>query len=141
MIRIVDTAYNDILTHSKESYPHECCGVLLGRSGNLKGVMRVRRASNTNEERAEDRYNIDPAELNRIDKEAREAGLDVLGFYHSHPDHPVNPSGFDRDRAFAFYSYIIVSVLEGAVDAIKSWSFEEEGEPFSEEEIRISSLE
>ncbi len=135
MIRINEALYNEMLAHAVEIYPHECCGVLLGKGSSEKEVVKVRAATNINEDRAADRYSIDPKELYDIDKEARGEGLDILGFYHSHPDHPSKPSETDREWGQACYSYIIISVMGGEVDSVRSWSFEDFDDPFSEEEL------
>jgi proteasome lid subunit RPN8/RPN11 len=138
VLQLSKAVYNDIIAHSLGAYPHECCGVLLGKvSGADKRAIKAVKASNKNEARANDRYEIDPVELNRIDREARAEKLDVLGFYHSHPDHPDRPSGFDRERAFPFYSYIIVAVSKGVETTAKCWTFEDEKAPFEEEELRV----
>lgn len=138
MLQLVKGVYDDIIDHVKKAYPHECCGVLLGKTfGADKRVIKAVAASNKNEARAEDRYEIDPAELNAIDRRARAEKLDVLGFYHSHPDHPDRPSGFDRERAFPLYSYIIVAVAGGTDTSIKCWTFEDDSAPFEEEELRV----
>ncbi len=126
----------EIEEHARSEYPHECCGIMLGKN---KRVERVEPATNVNRDRAADRYNLDPAEFNRIDKEAREEGLDVLGIYHSHPDHPSAPSEFDRERGFPYFSYLIVAVHDGEIESKRCWIFEEMDAPFEEEEIKIVS--
>lgn len=137
VINIPKHIYEEIINHSKDSYPHECCGVLLG--GMLKGkkVFESHRAKNANTERANDRYIIDPKELHLIDRMARNQGMDIIGFYHSHPDHPDKPSPTDREWGQAGYSYIIVSVNKGTEVSARSWIFEEENEPFKEEKIKV----
>ncbi len=138
MLSISSEAIEYILRDSKESYPHECCGVLLGRfKEGTKEVLKARKATNTNTERAKDRYEIDPRELLEIEKEAKAAGVDVVGIYHSHPDHPARPSEFDRERGWPDYSYIIVSVEGGEKLVARSWSLNDIGGSFEEEEIRL----
>ncbi len=134
---ISQSAYDQILEHARDAYPHECCGILVGSTMQGTKVMYVHRAENTNKERANDRYKIDPREFNMIDREARMQSLDILGFYHSHPDHPDKPSSTDREDGQPGYSYIIVSVNKGKDTSIKCWSFEEENEPFKEIKIKI----
>jgi len=95
---------------------------------------------NMNKDRASDRYEINPKELLQIEKEASLDRQEVLGFYHSHPDHPDQPSAFDRERAWAFYSYIIIAVQNGTEVSVKSWTFEDEKEPFGQEEVKILGL-
>jgi len=101
--------------HGEETYPHECCGVLLGRmDGNERVVTSVARAGNTRTDSAHNRYNIDPKDLIRIQREGRERGEDIIGFYHSHPDHPARWSPTDLAEAHWFgCSYVITSVEKG----------------------------
>lgn len=120
---------------ARQGYPHETCGLLLGvRSGNQHLVSQVRRAHNLNVERAEDRYELDPDDFLSGDREARAAGLDIVGIWHSHPDHPARPSATDRDGAWPGWSYLIVSVGREGVGEIRSWRLN--GGEFEEEEIR-----
>lgn len=137
MLNIPRSVYDQIVAHSKEAYPHECCGFLVGKSSSEKTVAEAHRAENANKERANDRYIIDPKDINRTDKLARAKGLDIIGFYHSHPDHPDRPSQFDRDMGQAGYSYVIIAVRNGTDISVKSWSFDDEGEPFREEAFRV----
>jgi proteasome lid subunit RPN8/RPN11 len=141
MIHITRPVYNEILSHAKETYPDECCGVLVGEYGGKYGsertVIKAYGTENINNERAQDRYEIDPSDLNRIDRSARGEGLDILGFYHSHPDHPDSPSIFDRERGQTDYSYLIIAVNGSGQISIKSWILKKEDEPFREEEIKL----
>ena len=98
-------------------------------------VFNVERATNLNKERAADRYILDPKELNIIDKVARASSLEIIGFYHSHPDHTDRPSKYDREHGQAGYSYLIVSVMEGTDIAVRSWLFLEDDERFIEEKL------
>src|SRR5947209_20322973 len=93
--------YNAIRTHGEETYPHECCGVLLGRCENdgTKVVTSTARCGNTRTDSAHNRYNIAPRELVRIQRGGRERGGEVVGFYHSHPDHPAQWSAADHAEA------------------------------------------
>ena len=138
MLRIKRCQYELILEHARETYPNECCGVLLGNGAIDKEVGEATRLTNVNIDRASDRYEIDPLELHKIEKEARdEEGLDVVGFYHSHPDHPDEPSEFDRSRGWPIYSYLIVAVDKDGNTKARSWSFDGPDDPFSEEKIVI----
>ena len=139
MVRLTKALFETIIEDSKNAYPHECCGALLGKDdGGNKTVSTVRLLRNMNEERAADRYEIDPAELLKVEKEGAKQGLDVVGFYHSHPDHPSKPSGFDRERAWPDYSYIIVAVAKGTDTEAESWTFTEMDSPFEVEEIQVT---
>ena len=137
MVEIKKDIFQKILDHAKASYPHECCGVLLGKMTSPKRVMDAVQAENTNKERASDRYEMNPAELLGIEKDARGRGLDVVGIYHSHPDHPSRPSEFDRQRGWPEYSYVIVAIKGGIETEARSWTFTEENEPFGEEELKV----
>ena len=134
-LRIDKGAYEEIIDHAKEAYPHECCGILLG-DGKRRHVRRVRRAENIFKERLRDRYSIDPKDILEAEREARGEGLEILGFYHSHPDHPPRPSSFDREMAWPLYSYIIVGVNRGDTE-VRSWWIEDEQGGFKEERIEV----
>ena len=107
-----------IEAHGAEGYPDEICGIMLGTQAEHV-VTEVHRARNIIVERSRDRYEIDPRDHIRIQREADSKGLDILGYYHSHPDHPAQASRFDTERAWAGYVYVIVSIAEGKpVDAL-----------------------
>src|ERR1700737_704776 len=100
------------------AYPNEGCGVLIGAlaDGRME-IVEATSARNMNTERARDRYDMDPRDIVVADREARQRGLDVVGFWHSHPDHPARPSQFDTDRAWIDYVYVIVNTTaDGAGD-------------------------
>ena len=135
MLLMPETLGERLKAFARQGYPHETCGVLLGvRSDDQDVVSRVRRARNLNVERAADRYELDPADFLDADREARAAGLDIVGIWHSHPDHPARPSATDRDGAWPGWSYLIVSVGREGVGEIRSWRLN--GGEFEEEEIR-----
>ena len=97
MLKIPQSVYEEMRHHGEETYPHECCGVLLGTfdGDEARAVKGLARAGNTRTDSPENRYNIDPRELVRIQREGRERGFDIVGFYHSHPDHPAKWSPTD----------------------------------------------
>jgi proteasome lid subunit RPN8/RPN11 len=110
--------------HGEETYPHECCGVLIGRfdDNGAKTVSRIARCGNTRADSPHNRYSIDPRELIRIQREGRERGEDIVGFYHSHPDHPAQWSSTDLAEAHWFgCSYVITSVEKGAAAITNSF--------------------
>jgi proteasome lid subunit RPN8/RPN11 len=115
MLRIPKTLYETLRAHGEETYPHECCGVLLGQvDGSTRSVTSTERAGNTRTDSAHNRYNIDPKDLIRIQREGRNRGEDIIGFYHSHPDHPAQWSKTDFAEAHWFgCSYVITSVEKG----------------------------
>jgi proteasome lid subunit RPN8/RPN11 len=125
MLKLSQSAYIALRQHGEETYPHECCGVLLGRFNDdgTKTVSRSARCGNTREDSPHNRYNIDPRDLIRIQREGRERGEDIVGFYHSHPDHPAQWSSTDLAEAHWFgCSYVITSVEKSS--ATKTNSFE-----------------
>jgi len=127
--------------HAAMSYPDECCGVLIGRS--LEGATVVERVLSVGNERQDSRHNrylISPETVLAAQKEARSLGLDVVGYYHSHPDHPAKPSDFDREHAWPWVSYLIVSVENRNVVDTRSWRLAEDRESFVEEPIDQAGL-
>ena len=125
-----------IEAHGAEGYPDEICGILLGTLADHT-VTEVRRARNIIVERSRDRYEIDPLDHIRIQREADEAGLDIVGYYHSHPDHPARASVFDTERAWAGYVYVIVSVENGKPVDANAFVAEADGGPFHDEPLEI----
>ena len=125
MLKIPQTAYDSLRRHGEETYPHECCGVLMGHfaEDGAKIVTRSARCDNTRQDSPQNRYSIDPKELIRIQREGRERGDEIVGFYHSHPDHPARWSPTDLEEAHWFgCSYVITSVEKGK--AARTNSFE-----------------
>lgn len=111
-----------ISRHGEASYPKECCGFLIGRAGDdATRVERVLPVPNDAPAGRSDRFTIHPETVLAVHKEARAVGLDVVGFYHSHPDHPARPSGLDREDAWPGISYVIVSVVGGRAVETRSW--------------------
>jgi len=124
-----------IQAHGAEGYPDEICGLMLGSD---RVVTEVRRARNIIVERSRDRYEIDPLDQIRIQREADAAGLDIVGYYHSHPDHPAQASRFDTERAWAGYVYVIVSIEQGKPVDANAFVADEDGGPFHAEPLEIS---
>lgn len=127
MIVIEPRVADDIGKYAEEHYPHECCGVLVGSSGR---ISRFNPARNTVTDRARDRYDLHPGDLLAAEKQADRDGLEILGFFHSHPDHPAVPSELDLSRAWEGYSYLIAEVRERRCVSVRAWrlrsgSFEE----------------
>jgi proteasome lid subunit RPN8/RPN11 len=115
MLKISQSNYAALRHHGEETYPHECCGVLLGQIENdIRTVTTVARCGNTRTDSPQNRYHIDPKELLRIQREGRSRNEDIIGFYHSHPDHPARWSSTDLQEAHWFgCSYVITSVEKG----------------------------
>ena len=138
MIQLTDDQRNDITTHGERDYPYECCGLLLGKfeEGGVKAVSEIYPISNAREEQAKrNRFLIRPEELMRGERYAAAKGLEVVGFYHSHPDHPAVPSQYDLEHAWPTLSYIVVSVSAGAAGDLRSWEMLPDRSRFVEEEI------
>ena len=124
MLKIPKDVYAALRAHGEETYPHECCGVLLGRfeDDSSKAVTRAVRCGNTRDDSPHNRYNIDPKELVRIQREGRQRGEDIVGFYHSHPDHPARWSQTDLAEAhWIGCSYVITGVEKGKAAATNSF--------------------
>jgi proteasome lid subunit RPN8/RPN11 len=123
--------------HGERDYPYECCGLLLGRfADGRKQVVETYTISNAREESAKrNRFLIRPEELMRGEKFARDKGLDVVGFYHSHPDDVAVPSQYDLEHAWPTYSYIVMSVERGRAIDLRSWEMESDRSRFNEEII------
>ncbi len=145
MLRIAKSDLDSIRAHGEETYPNECCGVLLGTidiDKDERVVTIVVRAGNTRLDSLQNRYNIDPKELIAAQKQARMAGLDIVGFYHSHPDHPPRWSQTDLVEAhWIGCSYVITNVVKGKADVTNSFVLAgtlEEDKRFVEEELVIA---
>jgi proteasome lid subunit RPN8/RPN11 len=141
MLKLGKSHYDSIRGHGEETYPHECCGVLLGRmDGDERVVTSTARAGNTRTDSAHNRYNIDPKDLIRIQREGRERGEDIIGFYHSHPDHPALWSSTDLAEAHWFgCSYVITSVEKGK--AVLTNSFELSGSDENDKKLVDEKIE
>lgn len=143
MLRIHFEQYEALRAHGEETYPNECCGVLLGKNVLDEGnrVHEIVRAGNTRTDSAHNRYNIAPQELVKIQRQARGLGLDIVGFYHSHPDHPARWSSTDFAEAhWLGCSYIITSVEKGKAVLTNSFLLSgtaEDNKKFEDEAIQI----
>lgn len=132
-----------IRAHGAETYPHECCGALLGRDSELESQEAVREVLglfplvNRRDDSPRNRFSVTAEDVLAADKAAQAQRLDVVGWYHSHPDHPARPSQYDRDHAWPWYSYIIVSVQNGAPQDMTSWRLNDDRQEFSHEGIEI----
>ena len=138
MIEVTEEQLARIRQHGERDYPFECCGLMLGRfeGEGRKIVTETYSISNAREEAAKrNRFLIRPEELMRGEKYAREKGLDVVGFYHSHPDERAVPSKYDLEHAWPTYSYVVVSVEKGRAVDLRSWEMEPDRSQFSGEEI------
>jgi proteasome lid subunit RPN8/RPN11 len=122
--------------HVREAYPEECAGTLVGMDvGEIKIVVDVWRAENTHGEERSRRFLIEPLQIKEFEERATERDMDVLGFYHSHPDHPAEPSEYDREHAWPYYSYVIASVGESGVGSVRAWVLKDDRSGYEEEQI------
>ena len=126
-----------IKKHGERTYPNECCGVLFGCSENELKALRLKEMVNINKELPSRRYDIDPRDLLQAEKEAESLGLELIGIYHSHPDHPARPSQYDLEHAWPNLSYIIVSVQKGKANDFASWRLDSDNKKFIKEKIVI----
>jgi proteasome lid subunit RPN8/RPN11 len=119
--------------HGAAAYPHECCGFLLGsRDGARLAVAELVPAVNARDDSPHNRYLIPPEQFVRVQRDADARGLDIVGFYHSHPDAPARPSAFDREHAWPFYAYLIVSVRAGSPGELNAFELSEDRAAFVE---------
>ena len=122
--------------HGEATFPEECCGFLIGQArAETTVVERLLPVDNERQDSRHNRYVIEPETVLAAHKQARAAGADVVGYYHSHPDHPSRPSDFDREHAWPGLSYLIVSVMQGRVADARSWRLADDRERFDEETI------
>jgi proteasome lid subunit RPN8/RPN11 len=142
MLKITNQEYAAIRQHGEETYPNECCGVLLGQmeDDGTRVVTLTARCANTRSDSPQNRYHIDPKELVRIQREGRERGEDIIGFYHSHPDHPAQWSSTDLAEAHWFgCSYVITAVAKG--NAAMTNSFELTGAEENDKKLVSEKIE
>jgi proteasome lid subunit RPN8/RPN11 len=143
MLKLPKSEFDAIRRHGEETYPHECCGVLLGTiTAEGREVATTASCRNTRTDSLHDRYGIDPVELVRIQRNSREQRLEIVGFYHSHPDHPALWSPTDLAEAhWIGCSYIITSVASGVATDTNSFELigsTEEDKAFHDEEIAVT---
>ena len=136
MLTITASSWVRIREQAESGYPEEICGLLVGEmDGESRHGREALPARNRNVKSAHHRYDLDPSDYLRIDRAARERGLEVLGIYHSHPDHPCRPSQSDLDGAWPGFSYLIVSVQAGSIVDQRSWVLKDGA--FQEEPLKI----
>ncbi len=130
MLKLTQADYEALRHHGEETYPHECCGIMLGHAGaDGNEVVELMRAGNTRTDSAHNRYHIAPQELIQAQRECRKKGLDIVGFYHSHPDHPAQWSTTDFAEAHWFgCSYVITAVAQGKAEVTNAFLLRGTGE-------------
>ena len=129
----ISAAVDDaIRRHGEETYPHECCGALVGHEGQVTATVPL---SNTTEEGPRRRFLVRPSDYRLAESRASELGVDLLGFYHSHPDHPARPSQYDLDHAWPTFAYVIVAVAAGKAGDMTVWWLKDDRSTFEEGEL------
>jgi len=142
-VTITSELAEKIRAHGAETYPHECCGALLGREELIDGRKIVREILglfplvNRREDSPRNRFSVTSEDVRAAEKAAGEQEMEVVGWYHSHPDHPARPSEFDREHAWPWYSYVIVSVANGKPEDMTSWRLNDNRDEFSAETIEV----
>jgi proteasome lid subunit RPN8/RPN11 len=140
-----------IREHGAQGYPNECCGALLGRDADgssamttggvvslpVREILALFPLVNRRDDSPQNRFSVTAEDVRDSEKAAREKGLDVVGWYHSHPDHPARPSQYDREHAWPWYSYIIVSVANGKPQEMTSWRLSDDRSEYACEEIAV----
>jgi proteasome lid subunit RPN8/RPN11 len=130
--------FQQVRRHGEETYPHECCGFLFGRQDDgTRVITEIRRQPNERTESRQNRFLITPGQFRDAERAARNAGLSMVGIYHSHPDSPARPSEYDRDHAWPWYSYLIVSVGKGAAGESYAWELKEDRSGFVAQELHV----
>lgn len=139
-LSILESLLEQVRNHGENYYPEEGVGVFLGVvTGEVRSVVQILPLSNTFEAEARrSRYLIDPKDMLTAENEAERRSLEVIGIFHSHPDHPARPSAYDLSWALPWYSYLITSVLGGAASENRAWRLAEDRSKFLEEKVQIT---
>jgi proteasome lid subunit RPN8/RPN11 len=128
-----------IRAHGVETYPHECCGAILGSDDTDRVVRDLMPLQNRRDDSPRNRFEVTPDDVRLAEKTASEKKLDLIGWYHSHPDAPARPSEYDREHAWPWYSYIIVSVQKGEPKDMNSWRLKDDRASYDPEPIAVST--
>jgi proteasome lid subunit RPN8/RPN11 len=136
VITVSPAVIEHIRAHGRETYPNECCGALIGRDGVVSETLAL---PNTTEEGPRRRFLVRPSDYRAAEARATERNAELLGFYHSHPDHPARPSQYDLDHAWPSFSYVIASVRSGEAREMTSWRLRDDRSQFDEEDIRTEA--
>ena len=139
MLKLSGKIETEIRKAGAEAYPNECCGILFGSEDGDEQVVKSLRPIENARESGEQyhRFLITAEDMMQAEIEARKIGLEIVGFYHSHPDHPAAPSEYDRDHALPFYHYIILRVAEGRPEDMTDWRLRLSREAFDAENLKI----
>lgn len=138
MIRLKSADIEEIKQIAQKTYPHECCGVMVGSIENgVKTVTELIPAENQRTDSPANRYLITPDLLNELEKKLKGTDRAIVGFFHSHPDVPAQPSTYDQDHAWPWYSYVIVSVNKGQAGEIHNWKLRDDRSAFDAEKMEL----
>ena len=145
-LKISPELADKIRAHGVQTYPHECCGALIGRDAEVadrrvhREIHALHPLVNRRDDSPNNRFSVTSQDVLDAEKAARQQGLEVVGWYHSHPDHPARPSQYDRDHAWPWYSYIIVSVANRVPEEMTSWRLADDRAEFECEEIGLQRV-
>jgi proteasome lid subunit RPN8/RPN11 len=145
-LKISPELADKIRAHGAQTYPHECCGALLGRDTEVadrrvyREIHALHPLVNRRDDSPKNRFSVTSQDVLDAEKAARQQGLEVVGWYHSHPDHPARPSQYDRDHAWPWYSYMIVSVANRIPEEMTSWRLADDRTEFECEEIGLQRV-
>ena len=134
MVKFDNPAKQHMIVIGEKGYPHEICGLMFGKVGETRTISAVFECGNLNKLKPETRYDMDPKDYMKGEALARQKGLDVVGIFHSHPDHPDKASETDRQAAWPGFSYVIMSIQKGKFASMKSWVLNDQSQ-FDEEPI------
>ncbi len=136
MIRIPLQVLEQVRAHASQAYPEECCGALVGSATDTgRAVVSALPAKNVRDAERERRYRIGPDQVHAFERQAADAGLEVIGFYHSHPDHPAEPSSYDVEHAWPWYTYVIVPATRDSAGVPRAWRLRDDRAGFEEQSI------
>jgi proteasome lid subunit RPN8/RPN11 len=142
-LRLTAQVREEIRAHGARGYPDEVCGALLGREvdtenhGALREVTAVVPLENRREDSRRNRFSVTPEDVRMAERAAQERSLDLVGWYHTHPDHPAKPSEFDREHAWPWYSYIILGVAARVPGEMTSWRLADDRSGYAAERIEV----
>lgn len=140
IVRLSQSIVEHINRHGESDYPYECCGFLLGsEKDGVRHITELRMQKNERNESKENRFLISPEAFKDAERYADKTGINLLGIYHSHPDHPADPSEFDREHAWPWFTYVIVSVNKGKAGTFKAWQLKEDRSGYELLDIRIEN--
>ncbi len=136
-VQLSERVLSAIRRHAAAAYPDECCGALIGAANgdDLTEIVDAQALDNVTDEGPRRRFRVSPADYRQSEARARELGAELVGFYHSHPDHPAQPSQYDLDHAWPNFSYVIIAVAGGQPGDLRSWRLRPDRSAFEEETV------